>query len=428
MEYFYSLCINIFDLFSLYNIAEATLDRKTKEVKVKYWTIYICWSFLLNNFILRGTSLFESIVGIISAAILLDVVYYGKRVIKIFNAVIWHIFILTSEYLVIYIMMIFLERTLDDVLGSIFTFTVFSVLSRFIVYFLTFIFKKIRKSQVDLGIKQWLKLILFPLFTIFTCFLLMDVQMKSNDVSFWLFIDTVGLIITNVVILNLINQLDEEAKIKNDNILLNQQIKMEMSNIQSLMEAYASQRKMTHDFENHLLVIQGLAQKNNDLQTVEYTSKMLKQIDSNALVVHSNNNVVDAILNQKYMIAQRNDIIVEFKINDLSDIIISDEDMVTFLANAMDNAINAAKECKENKYIKVTIINENSETLVTISNTVNGNVDIKNYTVESKKNNFEHGYGLQNIKAVVDKYENIFTMDCKDNIFTLSAIFYTKLN
>ena len=428
MEYFYSLCINIFDLFSLYNIAEATLDRKTKEVKVKYWTIYICWSFLLNNFILRGTSLFESIVGIISAAILLDVVYYGKRVIKIFNAVIWHIFILTSEYLVIYIMMIFLERTLDDVLGSIFTFTVFSVLSRFIVYFLTFIFKKIRKSQVDLGIKQWLKLILFPLFTIFTCFLLMDVQMKSNDVSFWLFIDTVGLIITNVVILNLINQLDEEAKIKNDNILLNQQIKMEMSNIQSLMEAYASQRKMTHDFENHLLVIQGLAQKNNDLQTVEYTSKMLKQIDSNALVVHSNNNVVDAILNQKYMIAQRNDIIVEFKINDLSDIIISDEDMVTFLANAMDNAINAAKECKENKYIKVTIINENSETLVTISNTVNGNIDIKNYTVESKKNNFEHGYGLQNIKAVVDKYENIFTMDCKDNIFTISAIFYTKLN
>lgn len=428
MEYIYSLFINSFDLFSLYNISEATLDSKIQKGKLKYWVLYIIGLFIMNNFIMKGTSLFKSAIGIISAVVLLDILYLGNRVSKIFNAAIWYIFILTSEYLVLYVMMLFGGRTIDDILSSVFAFTVFSVLSRFIVYFLTFLFKKIRQSRVELGLKQWLQLILFPLFTIFTCFLLMDVQIKSNEVSIWLFVDTVGLIITNVIILNLINQLDEEAKVKSDNILLNQQIKMEMNNIQTLMEAYTVQRKMTHDFENHLLVVQGIAKKNNDVQTVEYTSKMLKQIDSNALVVHSNNNVVDAILNQKYMVAQRNDIVIEFKINDLSNIIVADEDMVTILANAMDNAINAAKECKENKYIKVTIINDSSETLVTISNTVNGNVDIKNYTVESKKNNFEHGYGLQNIKAVVDKYENIFTMDCKDNIFTISAIFYTKLN
>ena len=54
------------------------------------------------------------------------------------------------------------------------------------------------------------------------------------------------------------------------------------------------------------------------------------------------------------------------------------------------------------------------------------NIIVKNNVVENGKKELDHGYGLQNIRAVAEKYESIFNLDCKDNVFTILAIFYSR--
>ena len=47
-----------------------------------------------------------------------------------------------------------------------------------------------------------------------------------------------------------------------------------------------------------------------------------------------------------------------FKVNDLSKIVIEDEDLVVILANLLNNAIEACEKCEEKKTIKLKFVIE----------------------------------------------------------------------
>ena len=74
-----------------------------------------------------------------------------------------------------------------------------------------------------------------------------------------------------------------------------------------------------------------------------------------ALAVHSNNPVVDAILNQKYAQACELGIQVDFAINDLAEFPLSNKETVVVLSNLLDNAIEACKTQKGTRLIRVKI-------------------------------------------------------------------------
>ncbi len=425
MEYIISIFIFLFDVFSLINIVEAVFECKvSKKQKNITWAMLVIVSYFICNFILLGHTIYEAAVMIVLFVITINLSYYGNLMVKLFYSVLWYFTLMASEYIIITISMILFGVGIEGILADKLYFILFTVTSRFFIYFITFIFKKVRRNSSELTVYSWLQLILFPVFTLLTSMIFINVEPKDQLTTVLLLVDIIGLIITNVIALNILNRLDEEHRLKRDNMLLNQQINLEMKNVEALMDAYAVQRRITHDFENHLRVVKSLAEKNNDGETLEYTSQMLKHVSDNALIVHSNNNIVDAILNQKYVTAKKYGITISFKINDLSGITIANEDMVTFLANALDNAIEATKQCADNKFIKVTITNNFGELLINISNPVKTDVVVKNNIVESNNKGFEHGYGLQNIKLVTDKYNGILNIDCKNKLFTVSAILY----
>ena len=75
------------------------------------------------------------------------------------------------------------------------------------------------------------------------------------------------------------------------------------------------QRKLTHDFQNHLYTLRGLLQnKNHTEEALEYIQKLTGKNESGIQIVHTKNAVIDALLNQKYDVCKRERIPIFFEV------------------------------------------------------------------------------------------------------------------
>ena len=107
-------------------------------------------------------------------------------------------------------------------------------------------------------------------------------------------------------------------------------------------------------------------------------------------------------------------------------------DICTIFANALDNAIEACENLpeKSKKWIRLALKKTDRFFSITLSNTMYSKEETsftavlfgegERYT--TKKDRSLHGFGTQNMKATISKYDGIEKASSKDGIFTLSVI------
>ena len=102
-----------------------------------------------------------------------------------------------------------------------------------------------------------------------------------------------------------------------------------------------------------------------------------------------------------------------------------EEDLVTLLANLLDNAIEA---CEKLDTIQFKMVLEEGQLILSVRNPVNTPVQIKNnMIVTSKKDSLHHGIGLSNVDAVIKKYGGTSVLACDNGCFSFSALLYNPL-
>ncbi len=75
------------------------------------------------------------------------------------------------------------------------------------------------------------------------------------------------------------------------------------------------------------------------------------------------------------------------------------------IANLLDNAIEACEKCAGEKIIRVQLRYQNEKLFIAVSNTYNGKVKGSKTLPETQKADVtRHGFGLKNIKSIVEKY------------------------
>ena len=89
-------------------------------------------------------------------------------------------------------------------------------------------------------------------------------------------------------------------------------------------------------------------------------------------------------------------------------------DVCSIFANAMDNAIEACDKLSEEseKWIRLELKKTDKFFSIKLSNTMSGDEKIKNL----------HGYGTQNMKAAISKYDGIEKTDADGGVYTLSIM------
>lgn len=267
--------------------------------------------------------------------------------------------------------------------------------------------------------RDWLQLASIPLFTIICVFFMYCTETDTGNVQgIFLFLSG-GFVAVNFIVMNLMQEiLEKEEKIR-IGVLTEQNQKNRLDAYQDREEIYERQRKKMHDYKNQLSTIQTLLKSGKADEALSFTEKLTESIAVDMSVINTNHPVVNAVLNQKYRSMQEKNIAVILKLGDLHEICLNEEDIVILLSNLLDNAIRESEKVlkKTGKaVIHIKLACEEQTMIIAIRNPVIEKVEIINDTVKSERGE-NHGIGLRNVKAVVDKYGGDMVLFCDDNEF-----------
>jgi len=356
--------------------------------------------------------------------------------ISIVKALILVFFVQSIMTLIDYIIIMILAKLYGDITAlesaSALIGRLIIILSRLILFVGLIILSRISTKKnnsvtADMSDKEWIQFLIFPIFTICAVMLMTSSVIKSyhSDIIAIYYIIAIGLIVLNLVVFHLISEILENSRNMKEAEALRQQSIGQLELYNSMRENYNIQRQRTHEYKNQIVCMDMLMKKKDYSKLEDYIGNISDGLDAQLDMVDTNNDVVNAIFNAKYYEAIKNDVLVVLKINDLSDIKISDNDIVTILSNLLDNAIEAAKQCDIGKRIvKIKMLYEDAVLSIAVSNSYKAELvpTEDGYIRTTKKDREEHGWGMRNVVATLEKYNAEYIIDYKNGEFVFSII------
>lgn len=273
---------------------------------------------------------------------------------------------------------------------------------------------------------EWLRFLFFPVFTIIiiasllSSFNYVDTESQANI----LFIIAIGTAGMNMVVFYLINDIvDREMQI-HENRIFQMQVKSQVNMYRSISENFNKQKRKTHEYKNQIVCIESLLAKEQYEELKKYVKSIYGDLNKELDVINTNNVIINAVLNTKYQEMTEKKIVFVFRVNDLAELGISDEDIVIILSNLLNNAIEACNKCKGKRIIKLKFIKEGDRIVIAVKNTFNHIIQYKNGEITSTKISEagEHGVGIKNIVRTVEKYGGTYVIQEFEKEFLFSIV------
>lgn len=414
------ICCNIF--------FETFLEKRTfkkKYIRLLFIltlivTIYIGTVFLADYFVIK------ELFVLLAISIIMYTCFETKFIMGIALTLIFQGLLLGVDYFSIIIIRYIMPGILDTISGPVESILLI-LICKMLLFGIIILIKKrwnVNDSLNMISDFEWLKFLYFPVMTIVAIIsmLINFDSMNSAKTNSTLLIIAFGLVIMNIFVFYLIRDIVErEIRIQEDK-LFRERVSSETNMYRSISENFEKQRKRAHEYKNHMGCIEGMLNEGNITETLEYVSKITGGLQKELDSIDTNNVIINAILNTKYQEANEKNIVMAFRVNDLSRVILKDEDIVIILSNLLSNAIEACEEIEGKRVIQLKFVDEDHMTVISVKNTANQVKIENNQIITSKKNKEEHGIGIRNIQDTVEKYDGSCVIQNNDGTFYFSII------
>lgn len=416
MEYLIS-ALNIgIETIAMGLLFDGLLSTKSKKLSFACLATYAVLSMLcLNFFIPRTMPLVKYFVLFAIAFFVALVGYAGSLLQKAFSVIVSMALIYAIDLVGAFLVLLYYRSNYSDFLENRALYVLVAFVSKTVLFTVCYgITHALKHKSVpnQLSWAKWLQILVLPAISIINLQIAADGAFLSGNASIWLVIDAICLLIVNISIVLLLDKIEESNNVLRDNEILKQKMQADMETAKLLMHSYESQRRLTHDFNHHLDVISKLAVSENATKITAYIQSFFQTTSKEIFIVSTNNPILDALLNDKYLQAKEKGVLMQFQINDLSALPMKDEDIVTVLANLLDNAITASAKSTHERIVEVKFLKDDTQILLSVRNT-SLPVTITNNDFVHRRS-LEHGYGTQNIKACLKKYGFDYALDYKD--------------
>lgn len=199
-------------------------------------------------------------------------------------------------------------------------------------------------------------------------------------------------------------------------------LQLEVEHYHELQRKTLDLRAFRHDYNAHLIAMKGLASAEKTDKLKAYV-KELSEFSEKINYIMTNHPVADAIISYYYE-PLINDI--QFHINGKfpDRIFLNDTDLCIILSNLSRNAVEAVSRQKqtENPRINMSIYADDSYATIVIENTSEPYPEGKlSHLPTSKQDKTSHGFGLQNVREVTEKYNGRLELKYEDGIFMTSV-------
>ncbi len=228
-------------------------------------------------------------------------------------------------------------------------------------------------------------------------------------------------ILTAVVIYQKIKETQREENVK---LLLAEQIENTKQHISEVERLYGDIRALKHDMGNHISVLENLFMKNETEELEKYMAELKSAWSGSVAEIKTGNPVTDVILTQKQKEAEEKGIDFRCRFIYPADTKINAFDVSVILNNAIANALEGVKECK-NPYVSIAAYRKKNAYILEVTNCIRRTVEIDDETglpETTKKDKGSHGFGLANIRKVAQKYYGDIDISQDENSFTLTVM------
>jgi len=192
--------------------------------------------------------------------------------------------------------------------------------------------------------------------------------------------------------------------------------KLEISHYKMILEQYQEQTNVRHDMKNHLISLSAFAENEEWTKLKEYLAKIYNVGMIGEQDIETGNSVVNAIVNNKKLIAKQKGIKFDCDINIPKMIDIEEYDLCIIWGNILDNAMEAADIAENERYIYVQAEIVKKNLIINIKNSIKLDMLSEKFGMQN------WGIGLRNVNKIVQKENGIMDIEIKGTVFEISIM------
>jgi hypothetical protein len=266
---------------------------------------------------------------------------------------------------------------------------------------------------------QWYILLSVSIMSV--CILYVMYLKIEMSVAGVIFVSVILMLVNFLLYVFYASMLDKFIYEQEVNTLKHQMIFYE-NQIRSNVENDKKIRSIRHDMKHHIREIRGMAENEDYEGIIDYTNNISKDISAGETLYNTGNVALDGILN---FYAGK---FIEKNIDFNLDVVVPENmgveayDINIILGNLLDNAVeNSIRTEKPSVNISLKYIGGVLHIL--IENSFDGELNRKNGILISRKSE-EHGFGLENVKRVVKKYNGDIVISADNKLFSVGIVMY----
>ena len=180
-------------------------------------------------------------------------------------------------------------------------------------------------------------------------------------------------------------------------------------------------RRLRHDMANHMMAIDGLLKEGKFGRAEEYINSLKSSPGMLSMKRWCSNDIINSLLAGKSAVMESSNISYNFKVSLPDNLPIEGLDICSLIGNALDNAIEASLKLNpEDRHISLNLIVQRG---MFILNSVNSTPPVQGTKngrfLTSKSDKSMHGFGLENMRFIADKYCGTMEIQTENNKFDL---------
>lgn len=303
-------------------------------------------------------------------------------------------------------------KNIDDIMMCCLEVTFSKIILIFLYY--TFINRFIKKCNVPYSKTRYIIYGIMLAYSLINMIVIVE-SFSDGQKSYLCTVNMGCIVMADLYLLYFVKIADEKNDYENQVKALEQQAKIQYEYYMAQTKKYDQTVHILHDVNKHIKAIEGLCAADQKHTAGEYAKEIGKVLKPLIPVQYTENQILNILLIDKEAAMKEKQISVEIKIDNVSLDFIAPIDVTTIFGNLLDNAIEAAEQVNNDRYIYIKIGSYHQMIVVNIENSCN---DIKwknGFPVSDKGKG--RGLGLLNVQSSIEKYDGNMTLKQEEHKF-----------
>lgn len=411
----------VFETFIVYYYISGLFVSKAPAKSILIGYSAFCIGLMVLTLFLQ-TSILLSVYTLAGMFCMLHFLYEARLESRIFSLLYFSVIIISSEIFCSFLFSRLWMSNLPDVLSYGLPRAVIIIISKLFqimaVKITVYISKWKNKRLVKIEITMVLPLLLCQIISIllahYIFLICLDTNQKFDSAAL---LSMLGIIYINIIIFWYFDRLKIFFEYKSRNEVAEYKLEMQKKYLDMQTLHQKETDALWHDMKKHINLMKSLIDDDQQAITSKYIHELEAQMGETCKIVRTNYPVLSALLTEQVQKAQKAKISLDIDVKLESELKISPVELCIILGNLFDNAFEAIAHLSPDmeKSIKISILQRNGAVLIHIENPFMSKS-------KAKPRTRKHGYGIKNIRHVVEKNRGNLEIKNDGGLYQVSII------